>query len=500
MVENDLDGLTVARAGRLIRNGRLSPVELAEATLARIARLQPHLNAFITVTADLALQRARQAEAEIRAGHWRGPLHGVPISLKDLYCTKGIRTTAGSIILKDFVPEFDAPAAARLRDAGAVLVGKANMHEWACGVTNDNPFFGRCHNPWKHGYIPGGSSGGSAAAVATRQGLASLGSDTGGSIRIPAHMCGLVGHKPTYGLVPRFGVFPESWSFDHAGPIALTAEDAAIVLDVIAGPDPRDPSCLTRRQPSARRGLGRGVKGLKLGVPRDVYFDDCHPEVRAAVLAAIEAYRDLGAVICEVSIPEARHGLDLCLTIAWAEAAHFHRRWLQTRPDDYGPDLVELLASASAYTAVDYLQAQQVRAKVRHAYRGLFEQVDLLISPTGPLPATPHGVADVEIDARTVSVLGLAAGLTAVANATGEPSCSVPCGFTADGLPIGMMIHGPRLADGLVLRAAHAYERSQAWSRRRPPDSLLPSPGLRQGVGQGGGIDAPLHGSQRPAR
>lgn len=469
MREEELDGLTIARAGRLIRERRLSPVELTEATLARIARLQPRLNAFITVTADLARAQARQAEAEIADGGWRGPLHGVPVSLKDLYFTKGIPTTAGSTILKDFVPDLDAPATERLRRAGAVLVGKANMHEWACGVTNDNPFFGRCHNPWKPGYIPGGSSGGSAAAVATRQGLASLGSDTGGSIRIPAHMCGLVGHKPTYGLVPRFGVFPESWSFDHAGPIALTVEDAAIMLEAIAGPDARDPSCLTGRPPALRRGLRRGVKDLKLGVPTDVYFDECHPEVRTAVLAAVDVYRDLGAEIVEVSIPEARHGLDLCLTIAWAEAAHFHRRWLQTRPDDYGPDLIELLASASAYTAVDYLQAQQVRAKVRHAYRRLFEQVDLLLSPTGPLPATPHEVEEVEIEGRSASVLGLAAGLTAIANATGEPACSVPCGFTLDGLPIGLMIHGPRLADGLVLQAAHAYERSQEWHERRPP-------------------------------
>ncbi|WP_374449516.1 amidase [Stella sp.] len=471
MREEELDRLTIAGAGRAIRAGTLSPVALTEATLSRIERLQPRLGAFITVTADLARRQALDAEAEIAAGRWRGPLHGVPISLKDLYCTRGVRTTAGSTILADHVPDFDAPAAARLRDAGTVLVGKTNMHEWACGVTNDNPFFGRCHNPWRHGHIPGGSSGGSAAAVATRQGLASLGSDTGGSIRIPAHMCGLVGHKPTYGLVPRFGVFPESWSFDHAGPIALTAEDAAIVLDAIAGPDPRDPSCLTGRPPRTRRTIGRGVRGVKVGVPTDVYFDECHPEVAAAVRAAIDVFARLGAEPVEVSIPEARHGLDLCLVIAWAEAAHFHRRWLQERPGDYGPDLVDHLASASAYTAVDYLQAQQVRARVRRAYRRLFETVDLLLSPTAPLPATPHGVEAVEIDGKPASVLGLAAGLTAVANATGEPACSVPCGFTSDGLPIGLMIHGPHLADPLVLRAAHAYERSQNWRRRRPPVS-----------------------------
>ncbi len=468
MHERDLDGLTVAGAARLLRRRKLSPVELTEATLARIERLQPRLNAFITITADLARRQARQAEAEILAGDWRGPLHGIPINLKDLYCTKGIRTTAGSTILAHHVPDFDAPTVARLYEAGAVLAGKSNLHEWACGVTNDNPFFGRCHNPWKHDYIPGGSSGGSAAAVATRQGLASLGSDTGGSIRIPAHMCGLVGHKPTYGLVPRYGVFPESWSFDHAGPIAASAEDAAIVLDAIAGPDDRDPSCLRKRPRSVRRGLRRGVKDVKLGVPADVYFDACHPEIRDAVMAAIEVFRDLGAEIRPVSIPQARHGLDLCLTIAWAEAAHYHRRWLQSRQNDYGPDLVELLASASAYTAIDYLQAQQVRAKVRHAFRRVFEQVDLLISPTGPLPATPHGVDQVDVAGRPASVLGLAASLTASANATGEPACSVPCGFTADGLPIGMMLHGRWLEDGLVLRAAHAYERSQPWHRRHP--------------------------------
>jgi len=468
MHERDLDGLTVAGAGRLLRRRKLSPVELTRATLARIERLQPALNAFIAVTADKALAQAEQAEAEIGRGDWRGPLHGVPVSLKDLYFTQGIPTTAGSIIKRDFVPDFDAPTAARLFAAGAVLVGKANLHEWACGVTNDNPFFGRCHNPWKHGYIPGGSSGGSAAAVATRQGLASLGSDTGGSIRIPAHMCNLVGHKPTYGLVPRYGVFPESWSFDHAGPIALTVEDAAIVLEAIAGPDARDPSCLTGRPPALRRRLRAGIRGLKLGVPKDVYFDDCHPEVRSAVLSSVEVFRDLGAEVREVSIPEARHGLDLCLTIAWAEAAHYHRHWLMTRPDDYGPDLKELLASAMAYTAVDYLQAQRVRAKVRHAFAQLFAEVDLLLTPTAPLPATPHGVESVEIDGRPASVLGLAAGLTAVANATGEPACSVPCGFTADGLPIGLMLHGPRLADALVLRAAHAYEQSQDWWKRRP--------------------------------
>jgi aspartyl-tRNA(Asn)/glutamyl-tRNA(Gln) amidotransferase subunit A len=381
----------------------------------------------------------------------------LPLSLKDLYFTAGVRTTAGSLIMQDFVPDFDAPSVARLKAAGAVIVGKANLHEWACGVTNDNPFFGRCHNPHRRGYIPGGSSGGSAAAVATRQGLGSLGSDTGGSIRIPAHMCGIVGHKPTYGLVPRYGVFPESWSFDHAGPLALTPEDAAILLDAVAGPDPRDPSCLTGAHEAVTPALGNSIRGWTLGVPAELDLAGCHPDVVRVFEATRALFTDLGCRVVEVSIPEFRHGLDLCLTIAWAEAAHFHRDWLQTRPDDYGTDLRDLLASAAAYTAVDYLQAQQVRAKTRAALRRLFEDVDLLLTPTGPLPATPHDVEQIDLPSGPGSVLNLAAQFTAVANATGEPACSVPAGTTGDGLPIGIMLHGPSLADGRVLQAAHAH-------------------------------------------
>jgi len=350
-----------------------------------------------------------------------------------------------------------------------VLVGKTNLHEWACGVTTDNPFFGRCHNPWRDGYIPGGSSGGSAAAVAGRLGLASLGSDTGGSIRIPAHMSGVVGHKPTYGLVPRTGVYPESWSFDHAGPMTLTAEDTAIVLQAIAGTDPADPSCLTWRPPNVLRGLKSGLKGVRIGVPKDFYFDDLHPEVDGLVRAAVADMRKLGARLVEVAIPEAALGMDCCFVIAWAEAAHYHRHWLRTRPQDYGPDLRDLLECSSAYLADDYLQAQRVRARIRRAYADLFGKVDLLVSPAGPLPATPHDALEVEVQGRKMSVMESCARFTAIANVTGEPACSVPCGFTSDGLPVGLMIHGPILSDALVLRAAHAYEQAHDWRLRLPP-------------------------------
>jgi len=458
MNESELATLTLAGAGRLLKAKRLSPIELTRASLARIERLEPSLHAFITITAELAMEQAKAAEREIMNGQYRGPLHGIPITLKDLYYTKGVRTTAGSRILADFVPAHDATSVVRLRDAGAVLLGKTNLHEWACGVTTDNPFFGTCHNPWRSGYIPGGSSGGSAAAVAASLGLASLGSDTGGSVRIPASMCGIVGHKPTYGLVPRFGILPESWGFDHAGPLTRTAQDAAIVLQAIAGPDPRDPSCVTRRPPSFVRGMNRGIDGVRIGIPGRYYFDGVHPDVEARVREAIDVMRALGARIVDVSIPEAEIAMDCCFVIAWAEAAHYHRDWIRTRPEDYGPDLRDLLESAILYLADDYLQAQRVRARVRAAYRRAFEHVDLLLSPTGPLPATAHGTSEVTLDGRRVSVMESAARFTAIANVTGEPACSVPCGLTGEGLPVGLMLQGRTLEDALVLRAAHAYQ------------------------------------------
>ncbi len=469
MSDGELAGLTLARAARLIKARKLSPVELTQACLARIERLQPALNAFITVTADHAMRRARVAEREIARGDYLGPLHGIPVSLKDLYATKGIRTTAGSRILEDHVPKRDATTTARLKRAGAVLVGKANLHEWACGVSTDNPFFGTCHNPWRIGHIPGGSSGGSAAAVASRQCFASLGSDTGGSIRIPAHMCGIFGHKPTYGLVPRTGIFPESWSFDHGGPMTRSVEDAAIVLQAIAGHDPVDPSSLPGRVANFSRGLKSGIEGLRIGVPRRFFFAGIDAGVRASVRQAIAALETLGARLVEIDIPEAELAMDCTFVIAWAEAAHYHRKWVRERPGDYGADLLDLLQASSLYLATDYLQAQQVRARVRAAFRRLFENIDILATPAGPTPAIAHGARDVIVRGRPISIMNKVAAFTAVANATGEPACSVPCGFTGDGLPVGLMLHGRAGDDATVLRTAHAYEQAHDWYQRTPP-------------------------------
>jgi aspartyl-tRNA(Asn)/glutamyl-tRNA(Gln) amidotransferase subunit A len=470
--DEDLTGLTIERAGWLLRARKVSAVELARATLDRIQALDGKMRAFVTVTADLALVQARRADREMAMGAYRGPLHGVPVSLKDVYRTKGILTTAGSKILADFIPDKDAAATSRLAKAGAVLVGKANLHEFAIGVTTDNPFYGTCRNPWSLGCVPGGSSGGSAAAVAAGLGLASLGTCTGGSIRIPAAFCGVVGFKPTYGVVPRTGIVPVSFSLDHGGPMARTAADAAAVLELIAGPDGRDPSAVTARLPSARRVRARSLKGLRVGVPINHYFELIDGEVEALVRAAIVEIRRLGASVVQVNVPDVEVALDTCHVVAGSESASYHRRWLLTRPQDYGADTRDYLTAALTYRAADYLQAQSVRARIRQSLREVFRRVDVIVSPTVGVPAFPTGQVDVRIDKRLVPALSVVARNTCIANLTGEPAVSVPCGLTRAGLPVGLQIHGPAMADMTVLRVAHAYERTREWTSRTPPLDL----------------------------
>lgn len=468
MRADDLDGLTITRAAKLIRGRKVSAVELAKATLERIAALD-RLKAFITVTPDLAMAQARRADRDLSRGKYRGPLHGIPVSLKDLYWTKGIRTTAGSKILGDFAPREDATATARLAGAGAVLVGKANLHEFAIGATTENPFYGTCHNPWNFDYIPGGSSGGSAAAVAAGLGLASLGSCTGGSIRIPASFCGIVGLKPTYGVVPRTGIVPNSSSLDHGGPMTRTAADAAVVLEAIAGADGHDPSAVTERLPSARTARRTSLKGLRVGVPANYYFDIIDPEIETLVRSAIDELRRLGARIVSVQVPAVEHCLDACVVVAWSECANFHRRWLIERPEDYGPDTLEYLTGALAYRGTDYVQAQRVRARIRQSFREVFRSVDVLASPTGVITASRIGQTEFKLGRRSVPVLSVMARITCIANLTGEPAVSVPCGFTRAGLPVGLQIHGPKMSDMLVLGVANAYEQASGWTDRTPP-------------------------------
>jgi len=496
MQTSDLTTMTAAEAGTAIRERRISPVELTHAYLDRIERLNPLLNAYVTVTTDLALDQAREAEAAVLRGQHRGPLHGVPIALKDLYATRGIRTTAGSRILADWIPDEDATVTARLREAGAVLLGKLNTHEFAFGVTTNNPHFGATRNPWDTERIPGGSSGGSGAAVAANLAALTLGTDTGGSIRIPASLCGVVGLKPTHGRVSTSGIVPLSWTLDHPGPLTHSVLDAAIVLSLIAGPDPRDTS--THPVPlqdyvaaagggiAGTRGDGAaaGVRGMRLAVPRAGFYERMDPEVAAAVEAALDLLRDLGAVVEEVAAPLLWQGRYANNEITLAESRHYHAASLRDRPHDFGVDVISRLNRRTDQSAAELVAAFRQRDAAMQEAALLLTRYDALITPATRIvaPALQGGKvvlgSGYDAEASTVTAdadeLGSVAAArvlltnTAPFNLTGMPALSLPCGFTAAGLPIGLQIAGRRWDEATVLRIAAAYEAATPWHTRSP--------------------------------
>ncbi|HET8943909.1 MAG TPA: amidase [Dehalococcoidia bacterium] len=460
---SDLTRITIAEAAPLIRDRRLSPVELTDACLARIEAVEPRLNAFITVTAEAARAAAKEAADEIARGGYRGDLHGIPVALKDLFATAGIRTTAGSTILADNVPESDSDPAARLRAAGAVLVGKLNLHEFAFGATGVNPHYGPCRNPWDTSRITGGSSSGSGASVASGECLAALGTDTGGSIRIPASLCGVTGIKPTFGRVSRRGVIPLSWSLDHVGPLTRCVEDAAIVLQTIAGYDPDDASSSTEPVSDYTVGLRDGVGGLRVGVPGEFFFDNVDPEVEAAVRAAIGVLEGQGASVSEVSLPLVAEAPAAVTAIMLPEALAYHRKWMDERPDDYGEDVRYRLELGATFLAVHHVQAQRFREMIAGRWRDeVFSKVDLLAMPATMAPAFPIERSDLSV---TFSLIRN----TNPLNLLGVPAISVPCGFTASGLPIGLQLAGRWWDESTVLRAAFAYEQATDWHKRAPP-------------------------------
>jgi aspartyl-tRNA(Asn)/glutamyl-tRNA(Gln) amidotransferase subunit A len=467
-VSAELLELSIAELAPLLRDRKASPVEVTHAALDRIAKVDPRLNSFITVTAEVALVAARRAEEEIAAGRWRGPLHGVPIGLKDLFDTAGVVTTNGSRIFKGVVPAADAVVAARLKEAGAVLVGKNNMHEFAFGSTTDNPHHGTCRNAWNGDHIPGGSSGGSGAAVAARLCFMSMGSDTGGSIRSPACLNGIVGHKPTYGLVSRRGVFPLSWSLDHAGPLARTVRDAALTLGVIAGHDPRDPASASVPVPDYTAGLDAGVRGLRVGVPREYFFERATEEVERHVRAAIRTLEGLGATVVEVSLPHVDLAATAGMAIISVEAAEVHRPWLRARADDYGADVRPRLQAGALFSGVEYARAQRIRALVQREFREAMTHADVLAMPNNAIPAPRIGQSTISVRGKDVWVMALMPSLTIPHNLTGAPALTVPCGFAASGLPVGLQIVGRPFEDATVLRVGHAYEQATDWHRRRP--------------------------------
>ena len=437
-----------------------------ESALERIERLNPSINAFLTVLADRARREANRAEQAFRrASKSLGPLHGIPISLKDNFWTRGIRTTAGSKILEKFVPESDSEVAARLARAGATLIGKTNMHEFAYGITNDNPHFGPVRNPWNRKRITGGSSGGSAAAVALGIGFAATGTDTGGSIRIPSALCGVVGFKPTFGLVSVRGVVPLAASLDHAGPIARSVTDACILLEAMTDEYPKGATA-----PDYRKLRKNRPRRFRLGWPKEYFFERVDGEVRGAIDAAAKCFKSLGARIEEVSLPHLMESDDAGTNIALAEATHYHESqgYFPARAAEYGDDVRRRLEQGRDVRATDYLRALEAKRRIEADFDNVFKRVDAIIAPTLPVAAPLLGEGEVTIGGEKETVRSALVRLNRPANITGHPALSIPCGFTRDGLPVGLQMIGPRWKEARLLGLALAYEEATGWHNRHP--------------------------------
>ncbi len=463
-VPGELHHLTIGEASPLIASGELSPVELTRAYLDRIEAIDGRLDAFVTLTPDLALSQARQAEAEIRAGRYRGPLHGIPIGLKDLYDTAGIRTTAMSRVTPDRVPDEDATTVAKLYDAGVVLLGKLAMHEFALGGPDFTSLFPPARNPWNTEHMPGGSSSGSGAAVAAGLCMGALGSDTGGSIRGPASMCGIVGIKPTFGRVSNFGVVPLSWSQDHCGPMTWTVEDTAIMLQAIAGHDPKDPTTADVPVPDYLTALRDGVRGLTVGVPRQYFYEEA-PGVDAQVIHAaergLETLSELGAEIRDVEIPHIRYAQTANQVIMMSEAYAFHEANLKTRRHDYGDLVRNRFLLGGLLSASDYNQALRMRRVIKDEMAEALRQADVLVTPTYASPAP-------KIEGYAGGTTLTQPSFTGPFNVSGLPAVSTPSGLSSDGLPMGLQIVGRPFDEATALRVAHAYEQTTRFIDRRP--------------------------------
>ncbi|MCY4366793.1 MAG: amidase [Chloroflexi bacterium] len=453
----------------LIRNKQVSPVEVIDAHLSRIEATEPTLNSFITLLPDHARDAARRAESQIQAGNYRGPLHGIPVGLKDLFNTAGVRTTSGSRILDNFVPSEDCTVATKFQQAGAILLGKLNMHQFAYGPTGENFDYGHMHNPWNPEMVTGGSSGGSGSAAAAGQCTITMGSDTGGSVRIPSALCGIVGLKPTYGLVSRAGLTPLSWCLDHPGPMVRTVVDAALAMNVIAGFDPNDRATTMRQLPDYTASLDGSVEGLRIGVVKEYFEAPLDAEVETAVRAALAKLSEMGAIITEVSFPMFFDSQAISGTILMSEAAAYHRDLLATDGDKFTPSVRLRLEAGLFVTAADYLKAQQARARFNYEMSRLYQEVDLLAGPSEPITAPPILASEVTIGDSSVGTTGALTQYTRPYNISGTPAISVPCGFSATGMPIGLQLAGRPFDEATVLRAAHAYEQNTEWHLKRPP-------------------------------
>jgi aspartyl-tRNA(Asn)/glutamyl-tRNA(Gln) amidotransferase subunit A len=464
-LESGVAFLSIEEAARLLRRKKISPVDLVDEALERIERLNPSLNAFITVLREQALQAARRRERELRSRKDRGPLHGIPITLKDNFLTRGIRTTAGSKILSNYVPSSHSAVARKLELAGAILLGKTNLHEFAYGISNENDHFGPAHNPWSPDRVTGGSSGGSAAAVAAGIGFASMGTDTAGSVRIPAALCGVTGLKPTFGLVSVEGVIPLSLSADHVGPIARTVTDACILLETIAEAYPKGAA-----RPDHRKLRSRATLKCQVGWPKNYFFERIDPEVMRFIEAARKCFEAHGGKICEAHLPRITDWVRAATTIGIAEAARYHQSqgYFPARQKEYGKEIAERLEMGLSVSAVDYIRALELRREAQRDMDSVFEKVDVILAPASPIPAWRIGENEITIAGEKETVRSAVVRVNRPANFTGHPSISVPCGFTSNDLPVGLQMIGPRWGEARLLSIALAYEQSNQWHNRHP--------------------------------
>jgi aspartyl-tRNA(Asn)/glutamyl-tRNA(Gln) amidotransferase subunit A len=464
MAPSELCYLTIAQAAAGLRRKDFSSVELAEACLRRIRTIDGKLHSFITVTDDLALTEARRADEELGLGKDRGLLHGIPIALKDLYMTEGIRTTCHSAVLENWVPDDDATTTVKLAEAGTVLLGKLGMHEFAFGGPSLDAPFPAVRNPWNPAHIPGGSSSGSGAALAAGLCYGALGSDTGGSIRTPSSHCAVVGIKPTYGRVSRYGVIPLSWSLDHAGPMARSVEDCAILLQAIAGYDPKDPASADVGVTNFSSNLKDGIKGLRVGVPRAGWFDEnlgIAPETEAAFNEALKTLARLGANIVEIDGKPFSAARKANQTILLAEAYSYHEKTYQETPMKFGTSVRRRMIEGAFLSAADYIAAQRARTVLNEQIRANFSRVDVFAVPGAARPPEPF-------DGMDPNEQNLRPSFTNPFNLTGLPAISVPCGFTSGNLPAGLQIAAPPFEETTAFRVAYAYEQATEWRERRP--------------------------------
>ena len=461
MTGSELVSLTISELAPKIKAREISPVELTEAALAQVDRLQPVLNSFITILHDQARGQAREQEAALMRGEYRGPLHGIPIGIKDNIATAGIRTTVGSKVLADQVPEEDALVVSRCKEAGAIILGKENLEEFAAGATSNNLHYGAVHNPWNLDHIPGGSSGGGGANVAARVTFASLGTDLGGSVRGPANFCGVVGLKQTFGRVSQRGLLVTSFNGDHIGPLTRSVEDSALVLQAIAGYDPLDPSTVPVPVPDFLESLGRSLKGIKMGIPSNYYFDVVDSEVEAAVRQAINALVELGVEAQEVTIPSMKYAGALRIA-GMADTIVAHEPYLEKAREDYGPTVLYRTLAGQFVLGRDYAKALKVQRIIKEDYARVLQDVDFLVTPSAPVAAWRIDSETVTLEGIEYPVRGPGAGMTSrctsPSNATGLPAISVPCGFTQRGLPIGLQFIGRPFEEQLLFQIAHGYE------------------------------------------